>query len=252
MRGIVSFLVALLLAAQVYAAPLVNSFISFPSGGSIPLPSASLDFDGTNNTYIDYELPYYSNPKKVAIAVSLYPTDVSNSKQIFLDGDTLVRIMTGGNIRVDTRDSTNDYDYIWTNNTPLSVTSQWYSIYLVIDTTQATASDRIKLYVNGTLQTSFSTATYPQQNRDLYDNTNRTSWGGSSEFVGYMFQPTIFTDSLPSVSEVVDGSAGKLYALGGFDGAISLMDASTPIYDAIQDANWRNVNGNVDVIASTP
>ena len=46
-------------------------------------------------------------------------------------------------------------------------TSAWYHFVIVYDTTQATASDRIKLYVNGVQETSFSTANYPAQNLDL-------------------------------------------------------------------------------------
>jgi len=42
--------------------------------------------------------------------------------------------------------------------------SAWYHLVLSIDTTQATAANRVKLYVNGVQVTSFSTATYPAQN----------------------------------------------------------------------------------------
>lgn len=44
--------------------------------------------------------------------------------------------------------------------------SAWYHIMLVLDTTQATASNRIKMYVNGSQITAFGTATYPPQNED--------------------------------------------------------------------------------------
>jgi hypothetical protein len=42
--------------------------------------------------------------------------------------------------------------------------SAWYHIVIQSDTTNATSSDRIKIYVNGTRVTSFGTATYPSQN----------------------------------------------------------------------------------------
>jgi hypothetical protein len=45
--------------------------------------------------------------------------------------------------------------------------SAWYHIVCVQDTTQATASNRAKIYVNGVEVTSFSTATYPSQNTSL-------------------------------------------------------------------------------------
>lgn len=70
--------------------------------------------------------------------------------------------------------------------------SAWYHIIVAIDTTQATASNRAKLYVNGTQVTAFSTATYPTQNADT--NFNRSSFrhtigtqiAGSRYFDGYL------------------------------------------------------------------
>ena len=45
--------------------------------------------------------------------------------------------------------------------------SAWYHIVIAIDTTQSTASNRMKLYVNGVQETDFETATYPSQNDDI-------------------------------------------------------------------------------------
>jgi len=42
--------------------------------------------------------------------------------------------------------------------------SAWYHFVCAVDTTQATASNRVRMYVNGVEQTSFSTANYPSQN----------------------------------------------------------------------------------------
>ena len=42
--------------------------------------------------------------------------------------------------------------------------SAWYHIVIAIDTTQATAANRAKIYVNGNQVTAFSTASYPAQN----------------------------------------------------------------------------------------
>jgi hypothetical protein len=50
--------------------------------------------------------------------------------------------------------------------------ASWYHIVLAIDTTQATAANRAKLYVNGTQITSFSAAAYPAQNTDFEINTS--------------------------------------------------------------------------------
>lgn len=52
--------------------------------------------------------------------------------------------------------------------------SAWYHIVLAWDTTQATDSDRIKIYVNGSQVTSFVTANYPstQNYEEPYINNN--------------------------------------------------------------------------------
>ena len=50
-------------------------------------------------------------------------------------------------------------------------TSAWYHLTLAVDTTQATDSNRVKLYINGTQETSFSSTSYPSQNYDYAVNT---------------------------------------------------------------------------------
>jgi len=42
--------------------------------------------------------------------------------------------------------------------------SAWYHIILIVDTTDGTAGDRVKLYINGVRETSFSTSDDPDQN----------------------------------------------------------------------------------------
>ena len=70
--------------------------------------------------------------------------------------------------------------------------SAWYHIVLRFDTTQSTASDRAKIYVNGELQ-SLGTASYPSQNADLFVNRGsyvhilfRDSYSTGRSFFGYM------------------------------------------------------------------
>ena len=53
--------------------------------------------------------------------------------------------------------------------------SAWYHFVLAIDTTQATSTNRVKLYVNGSQVTSFSTATYPAQNYVFEWNAGSTA-----------------------------------------------------------------------------
>jgi hypothetical protein len=68
--------------------------------------------------------------------------------------------------------------------------SAWYHIVVAVDTTQATDTNRFKLYVNGTQETSFATETYPSQDLDTSVNQSgapaRVGAGTSLYFDGYM------------------------------------------------------------------
>ena len=46
-------------------------------------------------------------------------------------------------------------------------TSAWYHIVVMVNTTDNTAADRVRMYVNGVRETSFATGSYPPQNSDL-------------------------------------------------------------------------------------
>jgi len=80
--------------------------------------------------------------------------------------------------------------------------SAWYHIVVAVDTTQATASNRVKLYVNGVQETSFAIETYPAQNfnfNTLFSSSSvheigRGSATGITEyFAGYMSE-IVFID----------------------------------------------------------
>jgi hypothetical protein len=49
--------------------------------------------------------------------------------------------------------------------------SAWYHIVIAIDTTQATSTNRAKLYINGSQVTALATATYPSQNYNTQVNS---------------------------------------------------------------------------------
>ena len=85
----------------------------------------------------------------------------------------------------------------WTGASNLETTqvfrdpSAWYHIMLVVDTTQATASNRVKYYVNGIQITAFSTTDYPTQNSTTTINSavahNIGAYTSSSQyFDGYL------------------------------------------------------------------
>ncbi len=62
--------------------------------------------------------------------------------------------------------------------------SSWYHIVLSVDTTQSTADDRIKFYVNGEQITSFATNNAITQNRDTFVNSTFAHRIGSERNTG--------------------------------------------------------------------
>ena len=70
--------------------------------------------------------------------------------------------------------------------------SAWLHIVCVADTSQATSSDRLKMYVNGAEVTDFSSSTYPSQNAESSINSTqvheigRRAEDGGQYFNGYL------------------------------------------------------------------
>ena len=70
--------------------------------------------------------------------------------------------------------------------------SNWFHIVIAVDTTQGTASNRIKIYINGSQVTDFTTANYPSQNLDTFINSTqrhdigRGQAGSAQAYDGYM------------------------------------------------------------------
>jgi hypothetical protein len=81
---------------------------------------------------------------------------------------------------------------VFTTNQLFRDVSAWYHILLAVDTTQATDTNRIKLYVNGSQVTSFSILTYPAQNYDTGYNQASSyhigdlSLNGNFDLNGYL------------------------------------------------------------------
>jgi hypothetical protein len=111
-----------------------------------------------------------------------YDGSSSNNMWISFETNDTFYVATGGALA---------YDVITTQ--VFRDPAAWYHFVIAFDTTQATASDRVKIYVNGSQVTSFGTANYPPQNQILqfaYPNANNkigTWWNNTiSYFDGEM------------------------------------------------------------------
>jgi len=85
--------------------------------------------------------------------------------------------------------------------------SAWYHIVFEVDTTQSTASDREKLYINGTQVTNFNTENYLNQNADTSINT------ANAHDIGRQLTTQYFDGYLAEV-HFTDGTAYDADAFG--------------------------------------
>jgi len=89
--------------------------------------------------------------------------------------------------------------------------SAWYHIVVAVDTTQATAADRIKIYVNGVQVTSFSSTNYPAQNFDTQFNS------AIAHYLGCSSSGTENVDGYMTEVNFIDGAALTPSSFGTFN-----------------------------------
>jgi len=80
--------------------------------------------------------------------------------------------------------------------------SAWYHIVIATDTTQATASNRVKIYINGVQVTALTSTTYPSQNSTSYFNTNAVTLN-----IGRSTNATFYLDGYLTEINFIDGQA---------------------------------------------
>jgi hypothetical protein len=145
--------------------------------------------------------------------------------------------------------------------------SAWYHIVVSVDTTQATESDRVKIYINGVQETSFSTATYPSLNYDTGVNTaiqhmigNRPSAsnyfdGSMSHFHfidGTAYDASTFgeTDSTSGIWKPKASPTGITYGTNGF--FLKFENSGAMGTDSSGNSNTFTVSGTLTQNVDTP
>jgi len=197
----------------------INSFL-YPGAKFIPAYDVanSLRFDDGSSDYLSKTFSSYDSTKKFTISVwlkksangvhnSIYGKDgaSSSASQFYFDSSSE---------QLRFYDSTSSSAMDLLTNRLFRDNSAWYNIILAVDTTQGTASNRVKIYVNGTQETSFATETYPAQDSTLKaldsskdtfigvgENTSGTKFG---YFNGYMAE-YVFIDG----SQLTPSSFGE-------------------------------------------
>ena len=124
----------------------------------------SLRFNRPSSDYLNRTQSGGSAPTKATFSTWLKRTNLGIETWMFdapnssnqSDG---FRHLTGDTLQFLLNDS-----YVLTTNRLFRDVSAWYHLVVAMDTTQNTDSNRVKLYVNGVQETSFSATSYPSQN----------------------------------------------------------------------------------------
>jgi hypothetical protein len=119
----------------------------------------------------------------------------------------------------------------------------WYHFVFVVDSTNATSSDRIRIYVNGVRVTAFDTATYPSQNANcLWNSANVHQIGGFSG---------AYLNGYNADSRFIDGQALDPTSFGETDSATGVWVPKT--YTGTYGTNgfWLKFDDNSGVTATT-
>ena len=172
-----------------------NTIIGASAAGEYEIEQ-SLRFNDDDSSYLSRTPASASNQKTWTWSAWVKASNSGTDQTLFTAEDgsdnasTMIVLKAAGQLQV------------WQNgNKPFLRTnevhrdpSSWWHIVVALDTTQSTAANRLKVYVNGSVITSFSTETYPDQNQQPYINAatrhdigNKNYLGSDSQyFNGYM------------------------------------------------------------------
>jgi len=175
----------------------------------------SLRFDQASNDYLNITLGTATNNKIWTFSCWVKrSTDSANQQHMFFGSggsgnDNWFQIQFNASNQI----QLSGYSTAWLKTNRLfRDQSAWYHVVVQADSTQATASDRLKLYVNGTQETSFGT-----DNRSSI--TQNQTWG-INKAVGHSVgseNPGSYMDGYMCEVVFIDGSTLAPTSFGEFD-----------------------------------
>jgi len=137
----------------------------------------SLRFDNPDDPNLSTTFSSAGNRRTFTISAWIKKGDTSADRTLIGQGGTSTGnprglIFVGSTLRFTSNTTGSSTEADVETNAKLRDHSAWYHLVVAVDTTQGTAANRIKLYINGEQQTSLATATYPDQNFQMNWNNN--------------------------------------------------------------------------------
>ena len=137
----------------------------------------SLRFNNPDDPNLSTTFSSAGNRRTFTISAWIKKGDTSADRTLIGQGGTSTGnprglIFVGSTVRFTSNTTGSSTEADVETNAKLRDHSAWYHIVVAVDTTQGTAANRIKLYINGEQQTSLSSTTYPNQNFEMNWNNN--------------------------------------------------------------------------------
>ena len=161
-----------------------------------------------------------------------------------------IKFDAGGNLRVDFGTAGAGLPYSLITTATYSATT-WYHVYIIWDGQNATADDRMRVFVDGTEVTSFSSRSNPPQ-ASLHNSSSDIRLGADDDLTyhdGQIYQPAFFSGAIPAASSLfANGKPKNVKALSGLHSTLQTRSNIILENDAVLATNWTNNN---TVIKST-
>ena len=160
----------------------------------------SCRFDDGSSAYM-HRTPNAGNRRTMTLSVWIKGSSLADGSNNVLgqynssnENNAMLLVIEGAGKIMVWNYTTSAYTMDIRTNRRLRDHSAWYHIVVAVDTTQATAANRVKVYVNGVQETSLAVASYPAENLELFLNqgvaqnigTQRYGSTVGSPFDGYM------------------------------------------------------------------
>lgn len=221
---------------------------------NLALPTHSIDFEKTTGQRLSISDANFGAYDRAKFAISLWFKRESIGSTMYLYGkgidsaaNTAFRIgFTSGN-KIDII-TTDDGDISTPNGRLITTaaytdTASWHHLLFHYDSANATAGNRMRLWIDEVEVTAFDTDTNPSA--AVFDDTRSMFFASDDDpttngFDGLLYQGAFFSGSLPGISEV--NNAGHPMYIQGLAGLHSLLSVAggSVVADEILAADWTN------------
>jgi len=182
---------------------------------------------------------------------------------------TYWRFSSGDNLELWTQDGSGNSAFSFVSNKVFRDINAWYNIVMSVDTTQSTEADRLKIWVNGVQETSWSQSDYPAQNETIglfgstssvvqigrYSDNSDEFFNGSLSHLaiatGYAYTNTDF-GSFDSTSGIWKFKSPSLANWGTNGVHLKFENSGALGTDSSGNSNTYTVNGNLKQSIDTP